>query len=662
MSSSLKDADPNLGYLTRKDTEVKLPRPTRVKNKTPAPVQITAEQILREARERQEAEIRPPKQKITDPTELGEYRLRKRKEFEDLIRRVRWNVGVWIKYAQWEESQKDFKRARSIWERALEVDYKNHTLWLKYAEVEMKNKFINHARNVWDRAVTLLPRVDQLWYKYIHMEEMLGNVAGARQVFERWMKWMPDQQGWLSYIKFELRYNEVERARGIFERFVQCHPRVGAWIRYAKFEMKNGEVVKARNVYEKALEKLADDEEAEQLFVAFAEFEERCKETERARAIYKFALDHIPKGRAEDLYRKFVAFEKQYGDREGIEDAIVGKRRFQYEDEVGKTNKRLASSCGSNCKQELQLAIVEGTCKIYFSSRALYERLLDRTKHLKAAEFGELERVYVILESGDELECISGDQLISFIFELNLDSLEGYLSLAWEMHETLERNSTLILMSAVHFRIHQGSIVKVVAAYSDGHVRVYELLDPLELNNWQLQAEFQNVVESVSAFGKALCLSASISWNPQKGGSQESSFIIGFNSNTAELNSSKVWEFDQAHQRWLPVAELALPEDKVDQVYTVAWAPNIGRPYETIAVATHKGLGIWNLGLNPDHDGRLPAERVALLSGHEGMVWQMEWDMSGMTLATTGHDGMVRLWQSNLNGVWHQQAVLEPTS
>ncbi|KAL0002398.1 hypothetical protein SO802_016179 [Lithocarpus litseifolius] len=331
-----KEADPTLGYLTRKDTEVKLPRPTRVKNKTPAPIQITAEQILREARERQEAEIRPPKQKITDATELSEYRLRKRKEFEDLIRRVRWNISVWIKYAQWEESQKDFNRARSVWERALEVDYRNHTLWLKYAEVEMKNKFINHARNVWDRAVTLLPRVDQLWYKYIHMEEMLGNVAGARQIFERWMSWMPDQQGWLSYIKFELRYNEIERARQIFERFVQCHPKVAAWIRYAKFEMKNGEAARSRNVYERAVEKLADDEEAEQLFVAFAEFEERCKESERARCIYKFALDHIPKGRAEDLYRKFVAFEKQYGDKEGIEDAIVGKRRFQYEDEVRK--------------------------------------------------------------------------------------------------------------------------------------------------------------------------------------------------------------------------------------------------------------------------------------------------------------------------------------
>ncbi|WZZ04990.1 hypothetical protein YC2023_090911 [Brassica napus] len=334
--ASGKDSDRTLGYMTRKDTEVKLPRPTRVKNKTPAPVQITAEQILREARERQEAEIRPPKQKITDSTELSDYRLRRRKEFEDQIRRARWNIQVWMKYAQWEESQKDYARARSVWERAIEGDYRNHTLWLKYAEFEMKNKFVNSARNVWDRAVTLLPRVDQLWYKYIHMEEILGNIAGARQIFERWMQWSPDQQGWLSFVKFELRYNEIERARSIYERFVLCHPKVSAFIRFAKFEMKGGEVARARHVYERATEKLAEDEEAETLFVAFAEFEERCKEPERARFIYKFALDHIPKGRAEDLYKKFVAFEKQYGDKEGIEDAIVGKRRFQYEDEVRK--------------------------------------------------------------------------------------------------------------------------------------------------------------------------------------------------------------------------------------------------------------------------------------------------------------------------------------
>ncbi|CAD6214015.1 unnamed protein product [Miscanthus lutarioriparius] len=329
-------SDPSLGFLTKRDTEVKLPRATRVKNKTPAPIQITAEQILREARERQEPEIRPPKQKITDPHELSDYRLRKRKEFEDVIRRVRWSVSAWVKYARWEEQQRDFARARSVYERALDVAHRDHTLWLKYAEFEMRNRFVNHARNVWDRAVSLLPRVDQLWYKYIHMEELLGAVANARQVFERWMSWRPDTAGWNSYIKFELRYGEVERARAIYERFVAEHPRPDTFIRYAKFEMKRGEVERARRVYERAADLLADDEDAEVLFVAFAEFEERCREVERARAIYKYALDRVPKGRAEELYRRFLAFEKQFGDREGIEDAIVGKRRFQYEDEVRK--------------------------------------------------------------------------------------------------------------------------------------------------------------------------------------------------------------------------------------------------------------------------------------------------------------------------------------
>lgn len=34
-------------------------------------------------------------------------------------------------YAHWEESQKDFGRARSVWERALDVDYTNTNFWLK---------------------------------------------------------------------------------------------------------------------------------------------------------------------------------------------------------------------------------------------------------------------------------------------------------------------------------------------------------------------------------------------------------------------------------------------------------------------------------------------------------------------------------------------------
>ncbi|XP_030304278.1 crooked neck-like protein 1 isoform X2 [Calypte anna] len=313
----------------------RIPKVAKVKNKAPAEVQITAEQLLREAKERElELLPPPPQQKITDVEELNDYKLRKRKTFEDNIRKNRTVISNWIKYAQWEESLKEIQRARSIYERALDVDYRNVTLWLKYAEMEMKNRQVNHARNIWDRAITTLPRVNQFWYKYTYMEEMLGNVAGSRQVFERWMEWQPEEQAWHSYINFELRYKEVDRARTIYERFVIVHPDVKNWIKYARFEEKHSYFAHARKVYERAVEFFGEEHMDEHLYVAFAKFEENQKEFERVRVIYKYALDRIPKHEAQNLFKNYTIFEKKFGDRRGIEDIIVSKRRFQYEEEV----------------------------------------------------------------------------------------------------------------------------------------------------------------------------------------------------------------------------------------------------------------------------------------------------------------------------------------
>ncbi|XP_049446037.1 crooked neck-like protein 1 [Epinephelus fuscoguttatus] len=313
----------------------RIPKVAKVKNKAPAEVQITAEQLLREAKERElELLPPPPKQKITDEEELNDYKLRKRKGFEDNIRKNRTVISNWIKYAQWEESLKEIQRARSIYERALDVDHRNITLWLKYAEMEMKSRQVNHARNIWDRAITILPRVNQFWYKYTYMEEMLGNVAGCRQAFERWMEWEPDEQAWHSYINFELRYKEVDKARTIYERFVIVHPEVKNWIKYARFEEKHGYIAHSRKVYERAVEFFGEEHVDENLFVAFAKFEETQKEFERVRVIYKYALDRIPKHQAQELFKFYTMFEKKFGDRRGIEDVIVSKRRFQYEEEV----------------------------------------------------------------------------------------------------------------------------------------------------------------------------------------------------------------------------------------------------------------------------------------------------------------------------------------
>ncbi|KAF2686581.1 putative cell cycle control protein [Lentithecium fluviatile CBS 122367] len=308
--------------------------PPRVKNKAAAPIQISAEQLLREAVDRQDEKLKAPTQRFADLEELHEHQGRKRKEFEDYVRRNRINMNNWMRYAAWELEQKEFRRARSIFERALDVDSTSVVLWIRYTEAEMKNRNINHARNLFDRAVTILPRVDKLWYKYVYMEETLGNIEGARAVFERWVQWEPEEAVWSAYIKLEKRHGEFERARAIFERFTVVHPEPKNWIKWAKFEEDNGTSDLVRDVFGTAVETLGDEFMDEKLFMAYAKFEAKMKEFERARAIYKFALDRMPRSKAIHLHKAFTTFEKQYGDRDGIEDVILSKRRVHYEEQI----------------------------------------------------------------------------------------------------------------------------------------------------------------------------------------------------------------------------------------------------------------------------------------------------------------------------------------
>ncbi|KAF6844137.1 cell cycle control protein [Colletotrichum musicola] len=308
--------------------------PPKVKNKAPAPVQISAEQLLREAVDRQEVALQAPTQRFADLEELHEFQGRKRREFEDYVRRNRVNLNNWMRYAAWELEQKEFPRARSIFERALDVHPNSVPLWIRYIESEMKNRNINHARNLLDRAVTRLPRVDKLWYKYVYMEEMLGNIPGTRQVFDRWMQWQPDEAAWSAYIKLEKRYGEYDRARDIYRAFTLVHPEPRNWIKWARFEEEFGTSDMVRDVFGTAVEELGDEFVDERLFIAYARFEAKLKEYERARAIYKYALDRLPRSKSMALHKAYATFEKQFGDRDGVEDVILSKRRVFYETQV----------------------------------------------------------------------------------------------------------------------------------------------------------------------------------------------------------------------------------------------------------------------------------------------------------------------------------------
>ncbi|KAJ2481628.1 NineTeen Complex (NTC) component [Coemansia sp. RSA 2131] len=299
-----------------------------------ATVQITAEQLIREAFDRQGSVQKAPRQKVLDGEELSDYQMRRRREFEEGVRRNRTNIGEWLRYATWEESQQEIARSRSIYERALDVDARSQTVYIKYAEMEMKNKNINLARNLFDRAVTVLPRVSQFWYRFAYMEELVDNVQGAREVFDRWMQWEPEYEAWMAFIKFEQRYKEVDNVRGVFERLVFVHPEPRAWLRWAQFEETNGDADSVRDVFGRAIDRLGEEHMDQHVFISFAKFEVRMREHDRARAIYKYALQRLPRAQSQSLYNQYTVFEKQFGDTREVEEVVVRKRRMQYESMV----------------------------------------------------------------------------------------------------------------------------------------------------------------------------------------------------------------------------------------------------------------------------------------------------------------------------------------
>lgn len=308
--------------------------PPRVKNKGAAPIQISAEQLLREAVDRQEGGLDKPEQRFADLEELKEFQGRKRREYEDYIRRNSQSLKNWTQYTDFEIQYKEFARARSVFERALDVLPTNPALWMRYIDFEIKERNIQHARNLLDRAVTLLPRVDKMWYKYVFVQEGLGDIPGCRQVFERWMTWQPDERAWSAYIHFERRYQEFDNARNILQRFVLVHPEPRNFLKWAKFEEEFGTSDMVREVFQTAIESLGDEFVDERLFIAFARYEAKLKEYDRARAIFKFALDNLPRSRSMKLHAEYTVFEKQFGDRDGVEDVILSKRRRLYEEQV----------------------------------------------------------------------------------------------------------------------------------------------------------------------------------------------------------------------------------------------------------------------------------------------------------------------------------------
>ncbi|GEQ70983.1 hypothetical protein JCM33374_g4664 [Metschnikowia sp. JCM 33374] len=268
-----------------------------------AETQVTSADILADAHDIKQTNFKKPSSTIQDLDELRSFQLAKRRDYEQQLNKNRLNYGQWMRYARWEiDHNHDFKRARSIMERALEVNVQHVPFWVRYIELELLHKNINHARNLLDRAVTILPRTDKFWFMYVQTEETLSNYHGVRTIFERWLKWKPTEAAWDAYVSFEERYAEYDKARAVFLRYVTEFPNGSTWQRWIVFETTlphadDAHVARIRGIFEAAMDNLLASKSARSdpavatIIVLWVRWEASVNESERASAILAAVLD-----------------------------------------------------------------------------------------------------------------------------------------------------------------------------------------------------------------------------------------------------------------------------------------------------------------------------------------------------------------------------------
>ncbi|XP_070575761.1 nucleoporin SEH1-like [Ptychodera flava] len=197
---------------------------------------------------------------------------------------------------------------------------------------------------------------------------------------------------------------------------------------------------------------------------------------------------------------------------------------------------------------------------------------------------------------------------------------------------------------------HLGLLLATCSA--DGVVRIYEAPDVMNLSQWSLQHEISS---------KMNC--SCISWNPSR--VHPPMIAVGSDDpSTTGGGKVQIHEYHDSSRRWIKVETLMTV---TEAVHDVAFAPNLGRSYHLLAVASKDVHIIMLKPLRRDQSSmgiqtgatRFEIRQPAVCNEHNSQVWRVNWNVTGTVLASSGDDGCVRLWKANYLDNWKCIGVLK---
>ncbi|KAM4053255.1 LOW QUALITY PROTEIN: nucleoporin SEH1-A-like [Anomaloglossus baeobatrachus] len=191
----------------------------------------------------------------------------------------------------------------------------------------------------------------------------------------------------------------------------------------------------------------------------------------------------------------------------------------------------------------------------------------------------------------------------------------------------------------------------MLAMYSaDGVVRIYEAPDVMNLSQWSLQHE-------ISCKLRCKC----ISWNPSSSRAYSPTIAVGSDDTSPNI-MGKVQIYEYENTRKYVKAETFMTV--TDPIQDIDFAPNLGRSYHILAVAS-KDVRIFTIKplrkelTSSGGVTKFEIHTVAQFDNHNSQIWHVSWNIKGTVLASSGDDGSVRLWKANFMDNWKCTGVLK---
>lgn len=183
-------------------------------------------------------------------------------------------------------------------------------------------------RENYERAIANVPnsplkhnwrRYIYLWINYALYEELeLNDLERTRQIYRTCLELLPHKQFtfskiWLMYAQFEIRCKDLQRARKILGAAIGMCPRDKLFRGYIELEIQLREFDRCRILYEKCLEFAPENCVT---WMKFAELENLLGDIDRARGLYELAIQQPRLDMPELLWKAYIDFEISQGESE----------------------------------------------------------------------------------------------------------------------------------------------------------------------------------------------------------------------------------------------------------------------------------------------------------------------------------------------------------